>query len=99
MNRGRKLTLVEIDFSAVFDCENTYRLSFKLLDEGVDGVVMQSVADFFERLRIVVDSAYNDEMSVISDVPQGIVFESVLVILFISKLIVSRIFSKPETSD
>ena len=78
LDRGRELAVMQIYFSAAFDRKSHSGLLYKLRDVRVGGAVFDVIAIFLSGrvLRIVVDGVRNENVRVVSGVPQMSVLAS-----------------------
>ena len=88
LDGGRKLTLVQLDFSTAFDRVGHRGLLFKLEDAGIGGPILTVQSDFLSEWTQIVklDGVRSSMVNVVSGVPQGSVLCPLLFLLYITDL-------------
>ena len=88
LDGGRELAVVQLDFNAAFDQVSHCGLLFKSRNASISGLILAVLSDFLsERTQIVkLDGVHSSVVNVVSNVPQGSVLGSLLLLLYIRDL-------------
>ena len=88
LEMGQEARIVQIDFSAAFDCINHQGILFKLCSVGVGGSVLYVLTQFLSNRSqyVVVDGCRSKLLNVVSGVPQGSFLDPQLFLLYIAEL-------------
>ena len=88
LETGQEARIVQIDFSATFDCVNHQGIHYRLCSVGIGGYVLSIRTQFLlnRSQHVVVDGCRSKLLDFVSEVPQGSVLGPVLFLLYTSEL-------------
>ena len=88
LESGQETRIVQIDFSAAFDCVNHLGILYKLCSVGIGGSILSILTQFLSNRsqQVIVDGCRSKLVNVASGVPHGSVLGPLLFLLYTSEL-------------